>query len=68
VPDWERIAELTREKRAAARDAKALILVGVREGRQPTEEERRRLRELEGAASQLDDELERAFYEDLSGT
>jgi hypothetical protein len=44
------------------------MLGAIREGREPTEEEQRRLRELQGAASRLDDELERAFYEESSGS
>jgi hypothetical protein len=68
VPNWKRIAELTDEQRGFARDAKAVMLGAIREGREPSKEEVRRLCELHGAASRLEDELERAFYAQSSGT
>ncbi len=67
MPDWKRIAELTDERRAAARDAKALMVGAIRDGCQPTDEEQRRLEELGTRARQVDTDLERAFYDDPPG-
>jgi hypothetical protein len=68
VPDSKRIAELTDAHRAAAREAKALILGAVREGREPTDEERRRLEGLRNKAALVDAALERALHDDWSSS
>jgi hypothetical protein len=55
------VAELEFRRRALAKEAKALILGRIHDGR-PIEDEHNQLNDLLHGADQIDDELEAAYY------
>jgi hypothetical protein len=55
------VVELESRRRALAKEAKALILGRIRDGR-PIEDERYQLNDLLHEAEQIDDDLEAAYY------